>query len=269
MFFFADSKSKFYGASSLSTLTNSPTSNTKAYEDMLDVDSASVAEAAAIAAGEVTDDGLRVKSEVFDNPIYDQPSLTRSKRNGSMGSVSVRTGDVDSKLGSVSSVRSFSASSCQNYSPPSVRAVEKSIQEDPTARHDYEDIKPNFSGSPRRTASLQGSAQYVCSSEKLTVINESYDYLPCSGNNSMSSLPQSRMQASSVPNCTLRDGHGLAGRPIITEVTISEAFSKRKKAGKVPSTREMECRDNLGANSCDLGANSCDMVEIDLETTEQ
>lgn len=222
------------------------------------MDPESVAEAAAaIAAGEVSEaeHSQRVKSEVFDNPIYDQAPLPRKKKNGSVCS-SVRTGDI----GSVSSVRSFSVSSSQNYnySPPSVRAVEK-INQDDTAHHDYEDVKTNFDEMPRLASSFQGSAQHMYQSDKLTVINESYDSLPCSGDNSFSLLPHSRLQASSVPNCTVGDGHGLAGRPIITEVNISEAFSKRKKAGSEPSTQEYH----------DLGANSCHIVEIDIETTEQ
>lgn len=226
---------------------------------MLDADPDSVAEAAAIAAGEV--DGVegdhRVKSEVFDNPIYDQPTLPRRKKNGSVCS-SVRTGEVDSKLGSVSSVRSFSASS-SHYSPRSLRASERGNPDD-TQRHDYEDIKTTFDEMPRLAASFQGSGQFMHQSEKLTVINESYDSLPCSGDNSFSFIPHSRLHASSVPNCTSGDGHRLSGTPIITEVNISEAFSKRKKAGSVPNTQE---------HHDDLGANSCNFVEIDLETTEQ
>lgn len=253
----------------MSTLTSSPTANAKTYEDMLDANSASVAEAAEIAAaaggGGNSDEYARVKSETFDNPIYDQPTLPRRKKHGSM--VSVRTGEGDSKLGSVSSMRSLSMGSSQNYSPPSVRAMKASAADDPSC-HDYEDIKTNFDEVPKLTlltSSFRGSTQQMSLSgevDKLTVINESYDSLPCSGENSLSYFQHSRPHASSVPNCAVADSHRLAiaGRPTITEVTISEAFNKRMKVGSKPNTNYLlECHDDLGAN----------MVEIDMETTEQ
>ena len=265
LFFFPDSGSKFYGTS-LSTLTNSsPTTNAKTYEDLMDADPASLAEAAEIAsaAGRGAGDGeeySRVRSETFDNPIYDRPTLPRRKKHGS--TTSMRTGEADSKLGSVSSVRSISVSSSQNYSPPSARALKNS-----PSQHDYEDIKTSFDDLPKLSSSFRGgSAQLMSHSgevDKLTVINESYDSLPCSGSNSLSYFQHSRPQASSVPNCTVADGHRIAGRPIITEVTISEAFSKRKK---LPSHHPEYPADVIDAN---LGANSCEMVEVVIETSQQ
>jgi hypothetical protein len=261
---FADPAAKFYGISSLSTLTSSPTSNAKTYEDMLDADPASVAEAAEIAAagGLTGEEYSRVRSETFDNPIYDQPTLPRRKKSGSAGSIG--TGELDSKLGSITSMRSFSISSSQNYSPPSRGMVAGS-----SPQHDYEDIKTKFDEIPMLSSSFRGgSAQHMSQSgevDKLTVINESYVSLPCSGNSSLNYFQHPRPQAASSPNCAVTDRHRLAGRPIITEVSISDALGKRKikRVGSKPSTNcPTECSD-------DLGANSCDVLGMDIETTEQ
>lgn len=233
----------------------------------MDANTASLAEAAEIASAAArgvaldSDEYSRVKSETFDNPIYDQPTLPRRKKHGS--TTSMRTGEVDSKLGSLTSMGSLSASSSQNYSPPSARAVKN----DPS-QHDYEDITTSIDELPKLSSSFRGSMQHISHSgevDKLTVINESYDSLPCSGNNSLSYFQHSRPQASSVPNCTTTDGHRIAGRPIITEVTISEALSKRKKSGSQPTTI-CPADDVMDAN---LGANSCEMVEVVIETSEQ
>lgn len=233
----------------------SPTTNARTYEDMLDVDSQSVTEAAAAAEARATNTD---EKETFDNPIYDQPTPTRMNKSSVTSAGSRAEGD--SRL---SSIGSLSESLFQAYSPPSRRAMESGngASSDPS-RHSYEDVlKSKFDDTPRFTSSPRGSVQHHGSSEveKLTVINESYDSLPCSGDQSFNFLKHCGLQASSFPNCTVVDGHRLAGRPIITEV----AFNKSRRVGSQPNAYHFgECSD-------DLGANSCDTLEIDIETTEQ
>ena len=148
--------------------------------------------ASAVAVPTALDYGARVDShhsqtsETFDNPIYDQPTPSRRKRKASSSSAARRNR---------SSSRSLSgSSSSQEYYP-------RSVLESSVARSDrkFEDTTDLLSGSeeclnavfkasngstgspsPRGSVKRPGVLAWGDGGvDKLTVINETYDSLPC------------------------------------------------------------------------------------------
>ena len=158
-----------------------------------------------------------------------------------------------------SSSRSISVSSPQNYSPLCARALENSLKSDYT-RHFYESEESlnNFWKSPQHV-----NRSNVVEGDKLTVINESYDSLPCSATHSPEFLQDStQLEASAcASNCTTADSRRLDRRPIISEVVSSDTANK-ERAGRQPNAQELRrCHNKHHANGYDL--------EITIETTEQ
>ncbi len=196
----------------------------------------------------------RTTSETFDNPIYDQPS-PQKKSGGSL---------TESRLcSSMPSSGSVSVSSSQNYSPLCSRALEHSLKSDLNSHfYESEESLNTFWKRINGTSPQHVSRSNIFEGEKLTVINESYDSLPCSGTNSSEFLQESTLQASAcATNYTMANSRRLAGRPIISEVASSEVLNKGR-AGYEPNTQELrKCHDKYHANSCDM--------EIEVETSEQ
>ena len=251
---------------------SSPQSNSsmaKPYEDLLDGDTEATAATTAMAAGgeaegraeALTISNERKTSETFDNPIYEHLGeeemelFTRTQRQRGWGL-------EHSSLSMISSTRSPSpGNSAQCYSPLAPRVL------NPTRRHPYEEIgKGESEESLRLSSSLLLSTQQPLSQtsievDKLTVINEMYDSLPCSGE----STPQFLRSANRLqyPPPTTADydyvtqnGRQLADEPIVNQVVVSGAFKKRE-VGKEPNG----C--HLHMYHADIHANNCDMTERD------
>lgn len=158
-------------------------------------------------------------------------------------------------------------SSSHGYLSPSSRALENGISN--PMHHSYEDIIKNGSEECLNTSfrisitpsgSVQQATRAVVEVEKLTVINETYDPLPC---HSMSISPPGYFQNASLQtlsaagsDCFIPDGR-LAGRSIITtsEVHDNDYYSK---PGSLPKYNGY---DRYQDNSCNMA--------IEMETSEQ
>lgn len=195
---------------------------------------------------------LRKNSETFDNPIYDQPTPPRSKK--------VFSASSERKLSSLSSLRSLSISSSQDYPPHSARTMENVFRNDP-ALHKYEDVI--LSGSEeclnatfKVNGSPRGSIQQIARADtetvdKLTVINETYDPLPCH----LSSSDCMSFQGSNAASCSGGETRVLAYRPIVPEVVSAEVFSKEP----VPNGHSLpKYPEGFHGNSLRLEIESCE-----------
>lgn len=257
----------------------SPQANSKPYEDLLDGDTEAAAgttTAMAVAGAEGRGEDEREEegraeatngkerktserktSETFDNPIYVQLGekgmelFTNSERQGEWGLEQSSSSIISSTWSPLP------GTSAQYYSPLALRVPS----------HPYEEIGQGGSEeSLTLTSSLQLSMQQPISQtsievDKLTVINEIYSSLPCSGETTPQFLQsvnklQHPIATTTAANYVTPNGYRLDDRPIVNQVVVSGAF-KKKEVGREPNGY------HLHMYHADSHANNCDMAERD------
>ena len=177
-------------------------------------------EAALIASVELEEgtNDLRKNSETFDNPIYDQPTPPSSRKK-------ITSTSSERKLSSFSSSRSLSVSSTQDF-PPHSRPM---AIEGGAMLHKYEDVvmggsEECLNASFRCASSPRSSTQQVTRGsetetvDKLTVINETYDPLPC---HSLTSSGYRSFQGSGATNFTVVEPRRFPYKSINTGIVSS------------------------------------------------
>lgn len=214
----------------------------------------------------------RKTSETFDNPIYEQLEL--GEKGMELFSSSERQlawGLEQSSLSMVSSMLSASPglTSAHCYSPvtSTVPSSTRRPYEEISHHHHHhqggseESLRMVSSSSLHLSTQQPQLSQTSIEVDKLTVVNEIYSSLPCSGGSTpqflRSSANKLQHPTTTAANYAPQNGHRLAAdRPIVNQVVVSGAF-KKKEAGREPNGY------HLHMYHTDIHANSCDMTERD------